>query len=644
MGEANSRTYQIDMGEWLERWHDAVFAIWVKRPDGTKYFANTECADGILTWTIGSGDVAEAGDGLAQVQAIDPSEDKIYMSRVVRTKVYASLSDMESDPDADDPMTVWANRAIVARDEAAEYADEAHNDAQLAEDYAASAKAEAESIRNDVEGVVLRSANMVDMGALESGNISATGEETESSYNRTGYIPVTPGGTYTVNKVVYMATYDADKTFISRLSCNAQVKTVTLGSTIAYVRLTSNIKPHVSDWYMNEGTELIEEPYVPPQLAPDLAIPGQLDDTLTVSGKAADAAVTGARLAALEGASRYNHGPYELLSDVGGWYACKQDRPFGITATTYAEVIAAFDDLMSAAPNYISKAALGTASGTDAGGNGYTLYEYTLAPHDYSDALSVRKKPLLMVTCAIHGFEKCSTYGMLALARDLVEHWQEDARLEAIRNHVVIKVIPVLNPWGFDNQSYVNGNSVNINRNFEVPNWEMVESGSDASGAAPFDQPESAVVRDWMAANPDAFALLDLHTSGRYYASGYANANACMPPRGIDDAYYNRVFDVFCRHIDDQTANAPVLHPTLNPGENWVGAINAQASVLDSKGTLSRWCSYYTNTIGITLEGVNGLKDSNGTIVIPLIEPETRRFNAEIFGNAIAALLREYGR
>lgn len=120
------------MTEWLERWPDAVFAIWVRKPDGEMYFANTETEGSILRWTIGSGDVDTAGEGFAQVQAIAPVSRTIYYSRIVRTKVHVSLSDMENDPDAADPMEVWANKAILAREEAAEYAAEAKEHADAA--------------------------------------------------------------------------------------------------------------------------------------------------------------------------------------------------------------------------------------------------------------------------------------------------------------------------------------------------------------------------------------------------------------------------------------------------------------------------------------------------------------------------------
>lgn len=141
VGETNSRVIEIDVSEWLERWPDAIIVAWHERPDKYGYWANTSEEDGILSWTIHSGDVAVAGEGFLQVRAIMPKGDgKIYKSRVVRTRTYASLEEWMNDPDAPDPMEAWANVAAVARAEAVAARDAAEQHAYNAEESATMAE------------------------------------------------------------------------------------------------------------------------------------------------------------------------------------------------------------------------------------------------------------------------------------------------------------------------------------------------------------------------------------------------------------------------------------------------------------------------------------------------------------------------
>lgn len=128
VGETDSRRVQIDVSEWLQRWPGAVIAVWVRKPEPDKmgYYANTEVEDGILTWVVTSGDVSQAGEGLAQIKALDPDGmGAIYKSRTVGTKIYASLEEMTSDPTAPDPMESWANKAAIYKEEAYRAKEEA---------------------------------------------------------------------------------------------------------------------------------------------------------------------------------------------------------------------------------------------------------------------------------------------------------------------------------------------------------------------------------------------------------------------------------------------------------------------------------------------------------------------------------------
>ena len=177
VGETESRSIQIDVSEWLERWPQAVIAIWVRRPDKTGYTAATEVEDGILTWNVTAGDVAQAGDGMAQIKALDPMDTgAIYKSRTVATKIYASLEEMSSDPDAPDPMESWANQAAI-------YKEEAYRAKEAAQAAAAEANASAENAAESEarSAASAKSANDEAMAATDAANEAIKASQTSEA-------------------------------------------------------------------------------------------------------------------------------------------------------------------------------------------------------------------------------------------------------------------------------------------------------------------------------------------------------------------------------------------------------------------------------------------------------------------------------
>lgn len=309
--------------------------------------------------------------------------------------------------------------------------------------------------------------------------------------------------------------------------------------------------------------------------------------------------------------------------------------------TAYSTVIEKFDALVATYPDYITKQSLGTASGTDANGNSYTLHEYAFCPKQYSSDLKTGIRPKILVIACVHGFEKNSIFATYYFLKNLCENWQT-MPIDGIRNFVEIRLIPVLNPYGFDNNEYKNGNGVNLNRNYNVPNWTMVDdpTSTDYAGVTPFDQPETAIVKTWVEANADAFICLDLHTNGRYYASPVWNeANALMPVMDSYDPYYNRIFNVCASALNEQT-NRISAENSFAIGTSFFGGLS-DSRMSDEKGTCSRWCSCYESMIGMTYEMANGLS-IGGDHVIELFTEQSKKIYAETLGNFILRLLNEY--
>ena len=200
VGEENSRVIEIDVSEWKATWPDAVIAIWLTNPVNKGYWANTEEQDGVLRWTIGAGDVEHAGEGMAQVRAIVPGGDgAIYKARIVRTKIAASLDDMEQDEDAPDPMETWANKAAAYKDEAYRAMETAVEAEESVAASADAAKENAEAARRSAESAD-EDANDADSSAkaaAESARVAAkrAKEAASSASMLKNFVPSVTEGT-----------------------------------------------------------------------------------------------------------------------------------------------------------------------------------------------------------------------------------------------------------------------------------------------------------------------------------------------------------------------------------------------------------------------------------------------------------------
>lgn len=173
-----------------------------------------------------------------------------------------------------------------------------------------------------------------------------------------------------------------------------------------------------------------------------------------------------------------------------------------------SEVYALYDALRLANPSYVTRNTLTHG--------GLTLYEYVFADPDYNSQGGQRSedaeidKPVILLISGVHGYEKSSVMGLYSLCRSLCEC---EFSINDLRESFCIKVIPLVCPYGFDADSRLNENSVNINRNFDSSNWTRTAAGSNYSGATPGSENETQIVQDWIDANTDAVMFIDWHNS-----------------------------------------------------------------------------------------------------------------------------------
>lgn len=176
--------------------------------------------------------------------------------------------------------------------------------------------------------------------------------------------------------------------------------------------------------------------------------------------------------------------------------------------STFDGVIALYDDLVQKYPEVLSKNTLTSGS--------ITNYEYVFTIGNYNtrgdrSRDSEIKKPVVLITSGVHGYERSSVMSLYTFVKSLCER---DETLSGIAYDVEYRFIPVCCPWGYTNDSRLNQNGVNINRNFDSSDWVLTEPGLQYSGAAPGDQDETKIVQGWVEDHySDAILLVDLHNS-----------------------------------------------------------------------------------------------------------------------------------
>lgn len=178
--------------------------------------------------------------------------------------------------------------------------------------------------------------------------------------------------------------------------------------------------------------------------------------------------------------------------------------------TTQAQLYDWYDALVAESGGLLSSAVLGNSQ------SGEEIREYTLLPppiHTEGDTPLPAQKVLLIVG-GVHGNEKNGMVCAYLYLRRLLRDWRSSAALAEIKHNVIVKVIPVANPWGLNNNRRQNSRNVDLNRNFDA-DWAAGGSANPANdryrGEAPFSEAESRVLRDAVS-RPGITAVIDSHT------------------------------------------------------------------------------------------------------------------------------------
>ena len=172
-------------------------------------------------------------------------------------------------------------------------------------------------------------------------------------------------------------------------------------------------------------------------------------------------------------------------------------NPFGYNTS---QVIAMMDETLTS--GMVNKKELGI----DELGNSIFEYVYDKpiplyresvggAPSEIKPYPHSREKAKILINSGTHGDEKGSPVGLALFLQELVSNSISE-ELRFIRDNAILKVIPILNPSGFDSDARVNHNSVDLNRDF-----------------INLSQVETLTAKSWIDANSDALGVLDVHNT-----------------------------------------------------------------------------------------------------------------------------------
>ena len=142
-----------------------------------------------------------------------------------------------------------------------------------------------------------------------------------------------------------------------------------------------------------------------------------------------------------------------------------------------------------------------------------------------------KNKPALFYTGTIHAREWIGIELSLAFGQYILEHIDYDPQLNAILDKSTLYMVPCANPDGFEysrnhfafwrknRRRNPDGSfGVDLNRNFEIgfaPNKDM--SSNVYSGPAPFSEPETAALRDFVLEHKNITIALDYHSQGNVF-------------------------------------------------------------------------------------------------------------------------------
>ena len=253
--------------------------------------------------------------------------------------------------------------------------------------------------------------------------------------------------------------------------------------------------------------------------------------------------------------------------------------------------------------------------------NTYNIYKYVFEPKHYEQTI--------ILTSGMHGYEETAPIAVARLMHHVVNDNQNMDIYKYLKNKVRIVVIPLVNPWGFNQnpRKYGTVTGVNPSRNFDY-NWDSyASSGSewDLKGSSAFSEKETQYMRDtYLLYKDDISFTLDCHT-GRGWTKDvfvyYVESDNILKPKLIEAAAWlnNRIKNKYNKTTDneimqtDRALNLLWLNKIQNIPS---GTVEFSPTLYSSKENDSvNVTEYLTNLTNYIASGLQ-IKNSNNTNTI----------------------------
>lgn len=180
--------------------------------------------------------------------------------------------------------------------------------------------------------------------------------------------------------------------------------------------------------------------------------------------------------------------------------------------TTFSAVYDAYDTILAGVTHEKNLIGYGTASnGTE--DTNLPIYEYVInnpvePSDDVSSVYRIRNAPKICLTSGIHGTERSAVIALMEVIKAIIA--SADDATKVLRNMAQWRVVPIINPGGYNDGTRNNRHDVNLNRNF-LPYWST-QTASGNKGAEPYSEYETKALRDWAAEqSPTTLFMMDFH-------------------------------------------------------------------------------------------------------------------------------------
>lgn len=312
------------------------------------------------------------------------------------------------------------------------------------------------SVTPEKVSFIEESKNLIDKNKMMKGYaITATSNGkpvANSTQYVTDFIKITPNQQYTASTNSHRVTfYDANKAYVSQLySADENKYTFTTPPNAAYLRINV-YTTRANDPILNLGSEVLPyEDWHEPVLK-----------GVKVEGSTNNQTVTPTNFKnfILDEHLKTNYTPVTIdgISDT-------DTLPAG--QIKYTDYYTYYDKFVTDYPDYVSKKLEGTDS------SGKEIYSYRFKPEqaDYTQNSNAierpYRKPKLFLVSSTHGNERVVIWALYNFMKQICNNWKNDEALEFMRWNVEFIVIPIISPSGYTNATRVNGNGVDLNRNF----------------------------------------------------------------------------------------------------------------------------------------------------------------------------------